>query len=484
MKTKLVSVLSLTALLAVPQVVSAQGGAVEKNIRPLEGNRRVEEWWLESWRDGWEYRVESKFSFSSKSKVKPGELEHVEGLRERVAQKLKTAVNSVTAQQIGIIELQIKGTVVAQNTVLQKDAEMLRIGRSYNRVDTTREILREKVEGVSFDLAEKLFEKKWIDGGVNAIKWALRGLAALVTLKMPPAGPVVAPMSETLPNYIGKKATDRVDQIFKDNGLGRNKEGVITIDPDGKFAKDKLPPRVNDLMNLALKLTDEFRDRIVFLSASNTKGNLLEARDVQDPNVIVKFVVAPPTDKEAARKELHAAIDASPKVSDIVYGTLQRESFILTRELFNYEERKPGDRWVVDAKLFDSLLHPDLRGSFKGRAIMEYAADTVMRDPANNTRYPARVLKLTFSGRVNGANLISDFEYTEKGGDGFSAKFDPETVSEFYIDKNGNYLRQATISLRSSDSSKLPDMVLAKGLEAAGRSSMDVEYFCHGTPIE
>lgn len=479
---KTIVLMSFVVLFMLPNISTAQGvGVIEKNIMPLP-DKPAEEWWLESWRQGWEYTGKSTFRFSSKAKSKnTEEIESARGLLAWIKKEFGGAKGAV----IGSFEIQISGAASVYNNVIEKNESELLIARYYQKVDSTRKILRKPVQDKVPDVMEKIMDPDRLQRAVNAVRNVLRPLIAWISGEDNVV--VTEIVGDKLENFVGPIADSYINDSLKKHGLSKNPEGGIEINPDGTFAKKYLGERINDAMHIALKLTEEFSSSVFAISASSAAGNLLNARDIRDPRVLEEYqskLRATDGGREAALKCLRDAIARSREVDALVKGTLQRETFILTKEIFDYKERKPGDKWVINAEVFNNMLHPDLKGGFKGRAIIEYVTDDVVTSAVNKERYPARILDVVFSSHIDGRNMISDFEYAETGGDGFCAKFEPDTVATLFIDKNGNYLRQADIKLKSSDSSKMPQMYLTKGLEAEGRSVMEVDYRCSGAPIE
>jgi len=479
---------------------------VEKNLMPIE-DRPVEAWWLESWREGWEYMVTSDFELRSKIKATP----ELAGTPEQPAPRPgwwsrnfgRNKVNTVIAQELGFFEILLPGTAFAESTVLEKNDDQLLLARHYRRVDTDIQIMRtaigEKKDLIGFIMTPNRLEQaaEAVGGVFRWIARACKVVAVVVKVLPIPEAEVVAPIADTvektattvsivIENFgreMGSEYDKQINGWMKELGVEADRDGAVKVDPRGPLAQNFAGDNINDLVKLTGKLNREFGGKVFFIGAD--KGKMFDAREVRDSKPIGDYMqklYEPETDAKTAKMFLDGMLAASPKVGDLVKGTLQRESYILTREIFNYEERKPGDRWIIGADVFDSLLHPDLRGSFSGTAIMVYVGDNVVENEVNKKTYSARILKLSFSEEIDGVKRTSDFKYEEKGG-GFTARFDPTTVSTFFVDKEGNFLSQAAIRLKSDDTSKLPEMYLTKGLQAEGRSSVEINYYCVGTRI-
>lgn len=174
----------------------------------------------------------------------------------------------------------------------------------------------------------------------------------------------------------------------------------------------------------------------------------------------------------------------SPANSDID-ALIKREAFSMTSDLFDADVRKPGDVWVVDGAFFNSFLHPDLKGAFRGCAVVRYVRDEEGDDaylsvPSKSAgmpkKYDVRKIEVVQSGKVDGATVSTDLVYDERPmGGRFWAKYD-SSKSDIYmlVDKVSGHLVFGQLKLNADEVGALPSLSLLDGFKSAGEASLDL----------
>ena len=182
------------------------------------------------------------------------------------------------------------------------------------------------------------------------------------------------------------------------------------------------------------------------------------------------------------------------KKNEPLDAVISRESAMPTKDLFDGAARKPGDKWLVDASLFSTFLHPDLKGCFKGSAVIEYVEDQkgengyYSNDLEHLTKqekiYDVRKLEIIPAGRINGKMETTDFEYDEttKGGL-FKASYDPKTKAEIFVDMKSGHVVYADILIKARDVDVLPSLPLMRGFKGNGDASLEIKFYGDIVPM-
>lgn len=171
------------------------------------------------------------------------------------------------------------------------------------------------------------------------------------------------------------------------------------------------------------------------------------------------------------------------EASKELQALVKRESFSVMKDLFDSETRKPGDVWAIDASFFNSFLHPDLKGAFRGRAVVRYIDDQegdkgYFSAPGSTTdkmrRYDVRRLEVIEGGKVDGSKVTTDFSYDERPmGGRFWAKYDSSNSNVLIlVDKNSGHVVYGQMRLYADKVGALPSLKLMRGFRAAGDGSL------------
>lgn len=172
----------------------------------------------------------------------------------------------------------------------------------------------------------------------------------------------------------------------------------------------------------------------------------------------------------------------TPQIPDktLTRGLFEREVFALTRAIFAGEKRKVGDTWVTDGSVFNSFLHPDLKGTFTGRAILTYVEDDDMvysgTPSSPGKAYTCRILEYRDSATIDGRKMESTLKYDEGPGK-FNASWSERNGNKarLFIDTvSGQVIKCEMIA--SANVKVLPEMLLSQGLEGDGELRLEIQY--------
>lgn len=429
------------------------------------------EWWKASWREGWTYEHRGDFSLSA---------------RARITNKAKVSwwrnlVGSKASEYLGELNLEARGNSLAHSGVLRNESGEILLSRVYARTDVTRAIFREAVadptivdKGLDYILDDKVRRDR--------LKMAMRSLFGVGGGS---GGLATGILGGAIGDLIGGQADDFVGGQLKKHGIQKRPDGGIEIDPNSSLLQhSELTKVAADLANFAMQLNEAFNSRMFLIRASEKSGEELDTRQIYNEGKdLVAFAEKVENEGRSDAVEwLKSRMPGYNRPDDLVRGVLQRETFALSSKIFDAQERKPGDVWVVSGEFFNSFLHPDLPGRFRGDVVLRYVGDPEVPSRYDESVvFPAREIEILYKGTVAGRSHQSNLEYVEPG---FSARLREDTEGVLFIDKTQGYLRQADLIMESEARSNLPEMKILKGFEAVGNSRFEVRYTCTGTPPE
>lgn len=433
----------------------------------------VGEWWRSSWREGWTYQHHINFSLAARVKVQ---------------QKTKVywwqSLLSGAEVFVGELNLETSGDCLTETGVIQNRNGEVLLSRYYPKTDVRRSIFRKPVgDPTLVDNALNLLVNDNVRSGL--IKGFMRGLSMFAASSMPDAGATSGTVMNIIGNWIGTKADEIVTEQFEKNGIKKLDNGGIEIDPSSPLLKlSDSSKDFADVANLAVQLNQAFNQRMFMIRASTKSGDELDTRQIynegKDLATMVDIKNSQGADKAVAW--LKERMTGYQQPQNVVRGVFQRETFALSKQIFDSQERHPGDTWEVQADFFNSFLHPDLKGGFRGKVVLHYVTNAKVpsRDDPNVT-FDARIIEVLYKGTIDGRVHQSTLEYQEPSG--FRATLQESTEGVLFIDKADNYVRQADLTMDGESQSSLPEMKILEGFEAVGNARFKVAYTSKGEPV-
>lgn len=478
-KTALAGALLLVGA-AYPSLAEDTENRFAKQLAPV-APAPAGEWWKASWREGWTYQHRGDFSLSARVRVR---FQHGKS-DVSFWESLKNKVNEVGAEYAGELNLETRGNSLAESGVLQNQNSEILLSRYYPRTDVTRAIFRKPVgEPTKLDTILNLITDD--TDRTSIIKNFMSGLFATgTTLVVPDPSLTVTTVSAFAGRWTGEKADDFASSQLKKHGIQKRADGGIEINPESSLLKRfESTTTLADLANLAMQFNEAFTRRMFLIRASEKSGDELDTRQIfNEGKDLVTFIDMKENEGgKHAIDWLKSRMANYTQPQDLVRGVFQRETFALSSQIFDSMKREPGDTWIVPAGFFNSFLHPDLQGTFRGDVVMHYVGDVKVPDRHDkNVVFEAREIEILFKGKVEGRTYQSTMEYVEPR---FSAKLREDTDAVLFIDKNDGYVRQADLNMISDVQAGLPEMPILKGFDVAGDARFEVHYTCVGTPPE
>jgi hypothetical protein len=443
----------------------------EKQFAPVPA-APAGEWWKASWREGWTYQHRGDFSLSARVRV-----------REKSQVFWWQSLTSGVEKYIGELNLETRGNSLAESGVLQNQNGEILISRYYPRTDVTRAIFRKPVGDPTFvdDALEFVVNDEKRSG---LLKTVMAGLVGTVTtMTAPDPSGTTLSISTAIGGLMGEKADELASDQLKKNGIQKRPDGGIEIDPKSSLLQLSDPTKTAaDLANVAMQLNEAFNRRMFLIRASAKSGEELDTRQIHNEGKDLATFIDKRKSEESVKaiEWLKGRMLGYEQPQDLVRGVFQRETFALSSQIFDSKERKPGDTWVVSADFFNSFLHPDLKGSFRGNVVLHYVRDAkVPQRDDENVVFDAREIEILYKGRVDGRAYYSTLEYFEPQ---FSAKLREDTDGVLFIDKTDGYVRQANLNMISDVQASLPEMKILQGFDVAGDARFEVHYTCKGEP--
>ena len=253
-------------------------------------------------------------------------------------------------------------------------------------------------------------------------------------------------------------------------------EGRLNIREDTLIAKGLGEDERKKVIAMAMQFSDTVNGRKVAIAANGKYHRAISE---------IRSLKSTEADPSASIESFDIYMrQGSPANSDID-ALIKRETFSMTSDLFDADVRKPGDVWVVDGAFFNSFLHPDLKGAFRGCAVVRYIQDQEGDDgyysaPSQSAgmpkRYDVRKIEVVQSGKVDDAIVSTDLVYDERPmGGRFWAKYD-SGKSDIYmlIDKASGHLVFGKMKLNADEVGALPSLSLLDGFKSAGEASLDL----------
>lgn len=462
--------LGITA--AASPLAADEGNRFEKQLAPVTA-APVTDWWRSSWQEGWTYQHRGEFSLAASVQI-------------REVKKVNWWQSLVSGAEafVGQLNLQTKGDSLAESGVLQNRNGEILISRYYPRADVSRAIFRTPVgEPTIVDkLLDLLVDEKTRSG---IVKTMMEGLVtATSAVFVPDPTLTTSTMTGMVGTWIGEKADQIITEQFKQNGIVKRPDGGIEIDPRSPLlGLSSSTKDLADVANLAMQLNEAFHRRMFLIRADARSGSEVDTRQIYSEGKDLATVVEM-REREGPEKAVGWLKDRMThyqQPGDLVRGVFQRETFAMSKQIFDSKERRRGDTWEVSAEFFNSFLHPDLKGTFSGHVILHYAGDAKIHDANDESIvFNARKILILFKDEINGRLQESTLRYEEPSG--FAAKVQEQTQGFIYVDADSNYIRQAELQMKGETRANLPEMKILEGFEAAGDADLTITYTCKGQP--
>ena len=255
-------------------------------------------------------------------------------------------------------------------------------------------------------------------------------------------------------------------------------EGRLNIGEDTLIAKHLGEKEREDMMAMAMSFSDNINGRKIAIAADGKYSHRVSE---------VKGVKSATTDPRESVETFDTYLEQGEDANNDMKALVKRESFSVTSDLFDSEVRKPGDIWVVDGTFFNSFLHPDLKGAFRGRAVVKYIGDeegdvayisAPSKIAGKPTLYNVRKIEVLANGKVDGSMVSTDLVYDERPiGGRFWAKYDRSRSSiVVLVDKASGHMVYGKMDLNADEVGALPSLSLLDGFKSAGRGSLQLTF--------
>lgn len=426
----------------------------DRNVIYTESN----ETFLKSWHSNEVYLTKSEYFFDTELKVSQNKDER--GWLEKTLATLGT--KSFETIQKGHFE----GKAIAQSIVFHEfpDTALLREYKSvigdgdwFGETAVASEVMREMVVGF----------KKTVDNpeARKTIRDTIFGFLNLFDSE-------IAQSVDLILEW-GESAWD-VGEAWAGKNIGTiDDDGILKIDGKSPFGKYVLGgDEGGKVVAMAKSFSQGIADRRIAICYNGTET--FDAGEIQN--------VADAKNPGASFDDFYELVKEGKEIkkADPLYPVLSRESMSPTKDLFDGAIRKIGDQWEVDAGVFSSFLHPDLKGCFTGHAVLEYVEDTTYRAMVSKgvrKTYDVRKLRVVPKGRVNGRSVETKFEYDEiKAGGRFRASYDSSSEFTVYVDKKSGHVIRARGVVRADKVDALPSLKLLRGFIGNGSATLEITF--------
>lgn len=460
------ALIASAALLTVPASAENEYGTY---VSAPEGIRAAD-MWKTSWVQGREYHSLASFCFDAEIKVKEGEDSSWQ------SKLCFWSLGDIRGRQ------KLSGASTASTSVSVNDPASgeLALVRNFGTTNVEADFYADTSESWLPNIVMKtVFEDEKIKAYVeDCTKVAVAGGAWIAVtaancfgVPLPewaaslPAGKVAEIILER--TKIGEKLEQEIRGKFRSMGFEEAElDGEKVWKVVNKSEAAKYLGKSAEFAEYAVQLSESFRSKD-YLIFSDADG-IVSAKLVSPENV---GEIDP---KRGDFESLKTISGTTPKDAEACF---KREALALNEKLFGGRERKVGDYWEADSSFMNSFLHPDLKGKFEGRILLQYEKDASVVDKWNG-RFEARVIVM----KLRHGNLETNTRYKE---DDFSVSLSGKRTSiTFYVDKKTNLLRKAEIKAESTMSDgNLPQSIFTKGLRLDGDITCDFSYDCRESEL-
>lgn len=454
--------MATSAIPAMAQVSQVELAMDKRDLSRTMGRDEATKEWLKSWHKGEVYATQTEYQFDGLLEVEPNE----DMTGGRFTKWLKRWFADVTTKHTRTIESgSFSGKSIAKTFVFH-EAPRLRLVRDYQyvmgdgawggHVAPKSQIVKQAI-GAAVE--------KDVFGREN--RHAFYGAVGLAD---PATGAFLATWGE---------AGWEVSQEWMRENVGTfDSEGRLNIGENSLIGKSLGEKEREDMMAMAMAFSDNVNGRKIAIAADGKYSRRITE---------VKGVKSATTDPRESVETFDTYLEQGANANDDMKALVKRESFSMTSELFDSEVRKPGDVWVVGGTFFNSFLHPDLKGAFRGRAVVKYIGDEEGDDAyismpsqvaGQPKTYNVRKIEVLANGKVDGSMVSTDLVYDERPiGGRFWAKYDRGRSSiVVLVDKESGHMVYGRMDLNADEVGALPQLSLLDGFKSAGRGSLQLTF--------
>ena len=460
-KSAIIAAILTTSVLVYADVSSqAEKPMFERDRTRTIGRDEATKEWLKSWHKGEVYMTEAEYLYEAKLETEKNEA--VTG--GKITKWLKAWFADLTVNSVRVAEKGSFSGKAISKTFVFHEMPTLRLVRDYQYVMS---------DGTwGGDVVPKSQVVKQAIGKAAEVDALGRESRYLFYNVVGFINPVVGKFLSTW----GEAGYEVSADWMKENVGTFDSEGRLNIAEDTLIAKGLGEDERKKVMAMAMQFSDNVNGCKVAIAANGKYHRIISE---------IKSLKSADADPRASVEAFDVYMrQGSPSNSDIE-ALIKREAFSMTSDLFDAAVRKPGDVWVVDGAFFNSFLHPDLKGAFRGCAVVRYVEDQEGEDgyysePSKTVgmpkRYDIRKIEVVQSGKVDGAMVSTDLVYDERPmGGRFWAKYDSGKSDIFMlVDKVSGHLVFGEMKLNADEVGALPSLSLLDGFKSAGEASLDL----------
>ena len=433
----------------------------KRDILTTSGSDEAAKEWLRSWHKGEVYATSSEYLFEVETEVENTE-------------EAKWLQRWVTSQVSVVDKSSFSGKAIAK-TFVYHEFPHLRLTRDYQHVLSegtwgSRAMPRHELvkNAIGFIAKSDISEQRKIQEAIY------KGVS------------LINPLMGSILSCWGKSGWE-VSPNFLRQKIGTfDKEGRINI-PKSSIIAEALGLKEHDnIVAMAMAFSEKVNGRQIAVAQDGKYTRRMKE---------IKSLASVKADANASVDAFETHLEQGTKASDELEALVKRESFFVTKDLFDSEVREPGDVWTIDASFFNSFLHPDLKGAFRGTAVVRYLYDQeddegYFSAPGSTTdkirKYDVRKLEVVPRGKVDGAMVSSDFSYDERPmGGRFWARYDASTSNIIIlVDKKSGPVVYGKIRLHADEVGALPSLSLMRGFKAAGNGTLTLTFCGDVFPAE
>lgn len=422
----------------------------KRDPNPTSGRDEATKEWLRSWHKDEVYATLAEYTFEGEMEVE--DTKEANWLQRRVTKNLSTIEWGA-----------VFGKSIAK-TIVYHQAPQLRLLRDYQYVVSqggwgAQVVPRSEnlQKAISFVVNNDTFGRENRKTIYQVATWIRPDLGSMLSTWGEPLFEVSA-------------------EYFKNKVGTFDEEGRLIIEPDSAVSKALGMDERANLIAWALAFSENINGRQIAVAQDGRY-----TRRMSEMKTLTSTDTNPSDSVEAFDSYLEQGVPANKEMEALV----KRESFSVTADLFDSEVRKPGDVWAIDASFFDSFLHPDLKGSFSGTAVVRYVEDqegddayfSVPGGTQGKTRtYDVRKIVVLQDGKVDGSTVSTDFSYDERPmGGRFWAKYDASRSDVIVlVDKKSGHVVYGKIDLTADEVGALPSVKLLQGFQSAGEGHLEM----------